>query len=424
MTTRADVLDLLRNGENSAVEFKRDDVHPDKIAKAMSALLNSDGGRILLGVEDDGEISGLTQSLDDAEQRIMNIARENLQPPIVPFWSTVTMESGRRIGIVTLPDDSPGKPYRARIGSAWVSFSRVGATSRETTREEEARLWQQAGIVHYEMKPVPQTGLDSLDLSLLDNYFRVVLRRDTPKESEGWTRVLTNLGILDERAGYKATVAGLLLFGRNPNRQLPQAGIIASSFPSRDKDYDMTDEEVIRGPLVSRVSARGRIEEKGVIDRAIDFVRLNVGTRAWLQGGRRRRRRALPPDAVREAIVNAVAHRDYARETTDVEVSLYEDRLEVISPGRLPNGVTVERMKEGMRAARNGLLKDVLRDYRYVEHLGMGVRNRIILAMRRHNGTEPDLVEEEHRFTVRLWKAPRGTREPGRGAESGTGAGS
>ena len=86
---------------------------------------------------------------------------------------------------------------------------------------------------------------------------------------------------------------------------------------------------------------------------------------------------------------------------------MYSDRVEVISPGRLPNGVTVERMAEGLRAARNELLKEILRDYGYVEHLGMGVRNRIIGAMRAHNGTEPDLIEEEHRFIVRLWKDPK-----------------
>jgi ATP-dependent DNA helicase RecG len=105
--------------------------------------------------------------------------------------------------------------------------------------------------------------------------------------------------------------------------------------------------------------------------------------------------------------VNAAAHRDYTIIGTDIEVSLFSDRLEVISPGRLPNGVTVEKMKEGLRAARNELLKEILRDYGYVEHLGMGVRNRIIGSMRAHNGTEPDLIEEEHRFIVRLWKAPK-----------------
>ena len=159
------------------------------------------------------------------------------------------------------------------------------------------------------------------------------------------------------------------------------------------------DEE---GPLISRVSRSGEVLDKGVIDRTVDFVNRNMGSVAWLEGARRHRKKAFPQEAVREAIVNAVAHRDYAREGTDIEVSLYGDRLEVISPGRLPNGVTVEKMKEGVvRATRNELLKDILRDY---EHYGMGVRNRIIASLHRHNGTKPDLIEQDDRFVVRLWK--------------------
>jgi len=107
---------------------------------------------------------------------------------------------------------------------------------------------------------------------------------------------------------------------------------------------------------------------------------------------------------VREAIANAVAHRDYSIAVTDIEVSLHSDRLEVISPGRLPNTVTIEKMKQGYRAAHNELLKEILRDYGYIEGRGMGVRYMIIAGMRAHNGTEPDLIEEETRFIVRLWK--------------------
>ena len=198
------------------------------------------------------------------------------------------------------------------------------------------------------------------------------------------------------------------LFGENPNRRLPQAGVTAVAFSGSEKDYNTADEERIRGPLASRVSRRGAAVEKGVIDRTVDFVKRNMGSVAWLEGARRRRKRAYPLDAVREAVVNAVAHRDHAHEGTDIEVSLYADRLEVISPGRLPNGVTVEKMKEGIvRVARNELLKEILRDYGYIEHYGMGVRNRIIESMRRHNRTEPDLVEQDDRFVVRLWKQPR-----------------
>lgn len=104
-----------------------------------------------------------------------------------------------------------------------------------------------------------------------------------------------------------------------------------------------------------------------------------------------------------------MAHRDYTIAVTDIELSLYGDRLEVISPGNLPNTVTVPKMRQGYRAARNELLKEVLRDYGYVEHRGMGVRRKIIQGMYEHNQTEPDLVEEPDRFIVRLWKQPRAT---------------
>ena len=265
--------------------------------------------------------------------------------------------------------------------------------------------------MRYEIKPVLDAGLDSLDRDRLANYFRVRLQRAAPAvdDDEAWRRLLVNTGLLVEAAGTTAaTVAGLLLFGEDPNRRVPQAGITATAFPGTDKDYDTIDEEVIRGPLVSITSGRGRAEEKGVIDRAVDFVARNLPTVAWLDGGRRIRRKVLPLEAVRESIVNAVTHRDYTLTGTDVEVSAYRDRLEVISPGRLPNSVTVTKMREGvLRVSRNELVKDVLRDYGYVEHLGMGVRRRIIDAMREHNGTEPDLIEEEHRFIVRLWKTPR-----------------
>ncbi|GIV84227.1 MAG: transcriptional regulator [Candidatus Roseilinea sp.] len=408
---KTELLELIANGENSRVEFKRDDVHPDSLATEMAALLNLEGGVVLLGVEDDGRIAGLTRSREQAEEWVMNIARQNLQPAIIPVWSSITMEDGKIVGIVELPPDSPGKPYKARRGNAWVTYIRVGSTSREATREEEARLYQAARLVRYEIKPVPNTGIHSLDMSRLENYFGVILKRSLPdrKDVEAWRQFLLNSDLLVEAGGNLcASVAGLLLFGENPNRRLPQAGVTAVAFPGTEKEYNTIDEERIRGPLVSVVSARGRVLDRGVIDRAVDFVNRNMGSMAWLEGGRRRRKKAYPLDAVREAIVNAVAHRDYAREGTDIEVSLYRDRLEIISPGRLPNGVTVEKMKLGVvRVARNELLKEILRDYGYVEHFGMGVRNRIIESMRAHNGTEPDLIEEEDRFVVRLWKERR-----------------
>ena len=405
---RTELLELIVNRENSRVEFKRDDCHPEDVATEMSALLNLEGGVILIGVEDDGRISGLTRSREAAEEWVMNIARQNLQPAIIPVWTCIEMEGGKEVAVIELAADSPGKPHKARRGKAWVTFTRVGSTSRESTREEEGRLYQAARLVRYEIKAVPDTGLKSLDMDRIENYYRDILKRSVPARAdvESWRQLLLNSDLLFTAGDdVGASVSGLLLFGDNPNRRLPQAGVTAVAFPGPEKEYNTVDEERIRGPLTSRVSKRGAAVEKGVIDRTVEFVKRNMGSVAWLEGGRRRRKRAFPLDTVREAVVNAVAHRDYAREGTDIEVSLYDDRLEVISPGRLPNGVTVEKMREGVvRVARNELLKEILRDYGYIEHYGMGVRNRIIESMRRHNGTEPDLVEEDDRFMVRLWK--------------------
>ena len=123
-----------------------------------------------------------------------------------------------------------------------------------------------------------------------------------------------------------------------------------------------------------------------------------------MDGARREERWDYPEEAVRETVVNALVHRDYLLSGTDIELSVYSDRLEIISPGRLPNGITTERMRIGCRAARNQLLKDTMRDYGYLEHMGMGVPRKILKSMHESNGTEPDLIEDGERFIVRLWK--------------------
>ncbi len=111
--------------------------------------------------------------------------------------------------------------------------------------------------------------------------------------------------------------------------------------------------------------------------------------------------------AIRETLVNALVHRDYSIADTDIMLSVYSDRLEIRSPRRLPHTVTIEGMKLSMRYACNPTRGNVMRDYSYVDARGMGIRNKVIPSLRTHNGTEPEWIEEENRFTVRLWKEPR-----------------
>jgi len=426
---RAELTELIQNGENSGVEFKRDDIAPEKLAKEMAALLNLEGGHILLGVEDDRTVSGLMRESKKVEEWVMEVARTHLRPAAIPYWETIEWSEGKIVGIVSLPADAPDKPYKAKRGSAWVTQVRVGTTTRDATDEEEVRLYQQSGRLQYDRKPVPGSSFADFDPRRLINYFRDVRRQAHPEEDdqEGWIRLLVNTELMAEDRGRAIPSAGgLLLFGARPKKYLPHSGITAVAYPGTAKDYGAKERGVLRGPAVSLFPALGpgdvhaypritrelsetsEVVDAGVIEQALNFVRRNTTVQSWIdQGGRRQERWDYPLEAVRETVVNAIAHRDYTITVTDIELSIYSDRLEVISPGRLPNTVTVEKMRAGYRASRNELVKEVLRDYRYIEATGLGVPRKIVQGMLAHNGTEPDLIEEEDRFIVRLWKERR-----------------
>jgi ATP-dependent DNA helicase RecG len=107
---RTELAELIHNGENSGVEFKRDDVVPEKLAREMAALLNLEGGHILLGVEQDGTVSGLTREPEQCEEWVMEVARTHLRPAAIPFWETIDWSGEKIVGVITLPADAPDKP--------------------------------------------------------------------------------------------------------------------------------------------------------------------------------------------------------------------------------------------------------------------------------------------------------------------------
>lgn len=203
------------------------------------------------------------------------------------------------------------------------------------------------------------------------------------------------------------TVGGMLLFGKTPNRFLPHAGIDAVAYPGTEQDYISLERTAIRGPMTPLLDKDSQVVENGLVEQAFHFVQRNTRMTDKLEGGRRIERPVYQPEALREAIVNALIHRDYLLTSTDIQLAIYNDRLEIVSPGRLPNGITPARMRAGTRSARNQILKDVMRDYRYLEHMGMGIPRKIVKGMMEHNGTEPDLIEQDERFVVRLHAGAR-----------------
>jgi ATP-dependent DNA helicase RecG len=403
MISLVELFSMLRDGENSGVEFKRDDIQPHDLAKELVALSNLRGGRVLLGVEDDGTVSGLFH--EKVDEWVLTIARDKIRPPIIPYIEAVTDPgSGSQIAVVTV--EAGYAVHAVWHHNHYSYFIRAGRQSREASPEELSRLQQQRGAFRAELRPISGASVEDLDHRRLVDYFNRVRGQGVPERDDlqGWVQLLSATEFLVEGVREAVpTLAAIALFGTATARHLPQSGVDAVAYPGLEKDYAAVERVTLRGPLTPLMTSSDELVEPGVVDSAVAFVRRNVGVRAELvDGARRVETRGLPEEPVREALVNAVIHRDYLLAHTDVELGLYPDRLEVVSPGRLPNGVTVERMLAGTRAARNELLKDVMRDYRYLEHMGLGVPRKIVRGMREFNGSEPEFVLGEESLTVVL----------------------
>ena len=456
--TVTEVREFISNGENSGVEFKRDVIENHQLAKELIAFANLQGGHLLLGVDDDGSVRGLARSdpptdtesdgrasrtYQRLEEWVMQACRDKIRPEIIPYFEIFRdVEPGREVAAIRV--ERGWSVHHLWHNQRRTYYVRVGTLSREASPEELARLFQQRDALRAELRPVSGTSIADLDRRRLEDYFRQVRRQEAPasepsdewrQETAAWARneditqwrsladyrerewrrtqeaawssLLVNTEFLDDSDRRSATVAGLLLFGSNPSRYLPQAKIDAAAYFGREKDYDTRERSTLRGPIVRLKGADNVVLEPGLVEKAMEFVRRNIETVTVEDGVRRQERWEYPREAVREAIINAIVHRDYLLSATDIELSIYSDRLEVVSPGRLANGITPARMRSGCRSARNELLKDVMRDYGYVEHMGMGIPRKIMRTMREQNGTDPELIEEDERFTLRLWKSPK-----------------
>ena len=398
-----ELLEIIRSGESSGVEFKRDDIPIQDLAREIVAFANYQGGMILLGVEDDEKISGIQRQ--NIEEWVMEACRTKVKPEIIPYYETVVIEKGKRVAVVRI-SSGHAKPYAMLHHGHRYYYIRAGSTVREAGREELLRLFQASGRVNVDLQPVTGATLADLDQRRLRQYFEDVLEQKIPEQDAQWSHLLETVELMTQANGISIpTVAGMLLFGRNIKRFLPQAGIRAVAYPGKERDYAAIDDEILKGPMLPLLEKNGEgLVERGLVEQAEDFTRRNIGVKAYLDLGRRVEKRDYPLDVVREIIVNALVHRDYTIAGTDIMLTIYSDRLEITSPGCLPNTVTVDGIKRGLRYARNQTLVYIMRDYGYVEYRGMGINSKVIPGMLKHNGTEPDLIEDEYSFMVRLWR--------------------
>ena len=409
---KTELLEIIANGENSGVEFKRDDIRAEALAREIVAMANLRGGMVLLGVEDDGTISGLQR--EDLETWVMNAILGHVHPMLLPFYEVVALDDGKRVAVVSITMGT-SKPYVLRHNGREDIYIRVGSTVRFADRDQQARLFATGGLLHSETMPVSGAAFDALDRERLQDYLLSQAGdREVPATEDAWLNRMVGLGFMTDVNGAApvCTIAGLVLFGRTPRRFLRQAGIRWMAFSGVDKSYQALDDTILDGPLVGRFARQDggsrELIERGLIEDLMDRLQGQplVSTEGENLGDGLRRERIwhYPPEALREAVVNALAHRDWTR-TLEVEIIAYSNRLEVLSPGALQNSMTVEKMLAGQRSPRNTTIVGVLRDYGYVDARGMGVRNKIVPLVREASGEEPGFEATEDYVKVVLPKS-------------------
>ncbi len=351
-----EVLEIIEQGENSSVEFKSAAVRPNSIAKEMAAFSNTYGGLLVIGVEDDHEITGVV--MDNIEEWIANIARNNIVPAISPVIRMETI-SDKLIAVVEVPKGI-SKPYQTLDGKYWI---RVGSTNRSATKEELSRLFQQAGLVHFDLSPVEGTSQRDFDDNRLADYWKTYYHINYFQlEKEEQKKILVNSDtLIPFEHGYAASVGGLLIFGRDPQRRLPHASIKTAVFKGTEITDDLIDKKEIKGNLPE------------LIENTVSLIKLFLPLSSVVNGMKREEKRLVPDKVLREVIVNAVCHRDYSISNRFTTVYMFSNRIEITSPGRLGNTLTLDKIKTGNSEARNHFLLKFLDNMRYIDGLGRGV---------------------------------------------------
>jgi ATP-dependent DNA helicase RecG len=404
---KRDLLELITNGESSTVEFKRDDVRPEQLAKEFVSFLNLKGGRVLIGVEDDGAICGIRKGSEELQRWIMDVVfGRYVYPQVIPEYEEIALDDGKRIAVVTV-EMGVLKPYVLRHSDRDDIYIRVGNIATLAKREQQMRLIESGGFLHVEALPISSTSLSNLDKRRLGEYLvRIAGDTSQPESDEKWVQRLSNLDLLKktEFGDTVCTLAGILLFANQPRGKYPFAGIRVLVFPGKEKDYNALRDEWISVPIVQLHDyddKGGRvIIQEDIITQSIVLLQAYISEEKLI-GAIRQRVWQYPVEAIREILVNAIAHRDYTK-AVEIEIGVYTDRLEVISPGAPPNGQTKEKMLAGQRIARNPIIAEIMRDYGLGERRGMGLRRKVVPLMLDHNGVEPilDVTEDNVRIVL------------------------
>ncbi len=379
-----ELIELIARGENTRIQYKKgqDVTNAKSLDGEMAAFANSKGGRILIGVDDDGSVIGLSpDDIRRINQLISNTATDCVRPSINPETENISV--GGKLVIVVTVHEGISKPYADNEGVFWV---KSGADKRRvTSREEVQRMFQSADLVHADEVPVDGTTSGDIDLEHFGAFFKNLYGESLDETGIPLGQLLNNLALTRD---VQLNLAGLLLFGRNPQRHRPAFVIKAVSFVGNDPAGDKYRDSQDIGGCLSEMYKE-----------TISFLTRNLRRIQDGKGFNTEGDLEVPSAALEELVVNMLLHRDYFI-SAPWRVMLFDNRIELISPGALPNNISVENIRNGVSVIRNPLIASFATKGNELPYRGIGTG--ILRALVAVPALELESDQERNLFIARI----------------------
>lgn len=355
------LLSQLSLGEDSSRQFKADINNAESLAAEMAAFANTNGGTIFIGVADDGSTPGLlSKDVARINQLISNAASQGVRSPLTVETQNMALENDRIVIVLRVPKGID-KPYFDKNGVIWL---KSGSDKRRVNSKEELRrLFQISSQFHADELPT-RAGIEKLDKLRFRDFLRDVYNLEYPDDEAKRTKLLQNMNLATDEG--RLNLAGVLMFAEQPEWIVPQFVVKAIRYPgNRIHGTDYIDTEDFSGPLSM------------IFNGALAFVMRNLHK---VQAGRGVNSPGTPeiPEAVfEELLVNALVHRDYLV-NAPIRLFVFDNRIEIISPGHLPNNLTVEKIRAGNSNIRNPILVSYVAKGLLPYHgLGSGIKRAL-----------------------------------------------
>jgi predicted HTH transcriptional regulator len=397
VTTRTELLRLIRGGEDTYLELKVKLSNPERIAQGIVALANTAGGTVIFGVSDQLRVEGVANP-EGVQEEIVRICREEIVPPVIPLIDVISFDNGRRV--VVLDIDGKRRPYRTRDGRFYI---RVGAEKREIGRDELSAWLDEVRPLIYENMPVPGFAASDFDDALLWSFadaFDIDSLGKNLYDTADFLKkdLLMAIGNGDD---FLPTVAGVLLFGKNERvaEAIPRSRVKAERVTGGNGDRQTVETVEIGGNLAH------------IFEESLRFVRRYCD----LEKGRPKKSadRTSPVEARRhyhhysviEALINALVHRDLAIRDTPTRIAVFDDAIEIANPRRTNGFVppASRAIRYGVTQRLNPQISAVFTMREYGTHAPRGGLPMILRDSYRFSGRRVEVTTSNDEFRLKIY---------------------